>query len=225
MKYKTLLFDLDNTIMDFSKNEVRSLNELFTKFNIELTKEVWDTYQHINHGLWRAYESGELSMEDVLFTRFSKTMAEFNIDVDGVAFENQYRINLGLGSELMDNAIEVLEKLVKTHRLYVVTNGVQETQRSRMESADLNKYFIRVFDSESIGVQKPSSAFFDHVKANIENFEDCSTLIIGDSLTTDIKGGRDANLDTCLITSNGTTTLQSQSTYVIHNLLELLAIA
>ena len=225
MKYKTLLFDLDNTIMDFSKNEVRSLNELFTKFNIELTKEVWDTYQHINHGLWRAYESGELSMEDVLFTRFSKTMAEFNIDVDGVAFENQYRINLGLGSELMDNAIEVLEKLVKTHRLYVVTNGVQETQRSRMESADLNKYFIRVFDSESIGVQKPSSAFFDHVKANIENFEDCSTLIIGDSLTTDIKGGRDANLDTCLITSNDTTTLQSQSTYVIHNLLELLAIA
>ncbi len=224
MKYKTLLFDLDNTILDFSKNELRSMTELFKSFNLELTSEIWDTYQRINHGLWRAYERGEITINDVLFTRFSKTLAEFNIDADGIAFENQYRINLGFGAELMDNAIEVLDKLSQSHRLYVVTNGVRKTQLQRMKSADLNKYFITVFDSESLGIQKPAKEFFDHVKSNIENFDDATTLIIGDSLGTDIKGGRDANLDTCLITFDEISSCEAQSTYVIHNLIELLNI-
>ena len=225
MKYKTLLFDLDNTILDFSKNEIRSMNELFDSFQIELTQEIWDTYQRINHGMWRAYENSEMTMDEVLYTRFSKTMAELNVEVDGCAFENQYRINLGKGDELMDNAHEVLTALSKTHRLYVVTNGVRKTQLERMATADLTKYFINIFDSESINYQKPCKEFFDHVKSHIENFEDCSTLIIGDSLTTDIKGGRDAHLDTCLITNKNITPTDSNSTYVIHNLKELLDIA
>ncbi len=223
MKYTTILFDIDNTILDFDANELCSLKLLLSNFGYTFNQEFFDIYHKINRGLWDKYEKGIITIEEVVFTRFQKAMNKLGYEIDGVAFEKEYRRLLGEGHQLMPNAIEVLEKLHKTHDLYIVTNGVHETQIKRLIDSNTMKYFKDIFDSETLGVQKPFSGFFTKVKNSIASFEDSKTLLVGDSLNTDILGGNNSNLDTCHIVRSKSQTFSNEivPTYRIENLTEL----
>jgi 2-haloacid dehalogenase len=197
MNYKIILFDLDDTLLDFGANEIESLNKLFKQHGYALTDEVFGIYNSINKQLWADYEDGKITLDQVLYTRFSKTLLQLGDQVDGIEWENGYREHLGNGHQLIEDAIEVCDLLSKTHRLFIVTNGVTKTQIKRLEMSGLYNYFEDVFVSHSIGFQKPKKEFFDHVKNHIIGFDANETLIIGDSLNSDIKGGNLAGIDTC----------------------------
>lgn len=83
-----------------------------------------------------------------------------------------------------------------------MTNGVSKTQYQRLTDAKMLGYFKQIFVSEDVGAQKPMKAFFDHVFSHIPNFEKEKTVIIGDSLTSDIKGGNAAGIDTIWFNKN-----------------------
>ncbi len=222
MKYKILLFDLDDTLLDFAANEADSLYKLFTGQGITFTNEIFTLYHSVNKQLWTAYENGIIPLKEVLNTRFSKTMGKLSKTVDGSEWESHYRELLGNGHQLMDGALDVCHTLSKTHRIFVVTNGVTITQVKRLKQSRLYDLFEDIFTSESIGYQKPQKEFFDYVTGHITDFDRKDSLIIGDSLNTDIKGGILAGIDTCWFNKKSQPGSEDiKSTYVISDLHEL----
>ena len=222
MRYKILLFDLDDTLLDFGANEADSLSSLFQQHGYAFTDEIFNTYEDINKKLWSDYEKGKIKLDDVLNSRFSQTLLKLGISGVGHDWENQYRELLGNGSQLIEGALDLCQSLSASHRMFVITNGVTQTQIKRLKQAGLYDFFEDVFDSQSVGFQKPSKEFFDFVTSHINNFDINEALIIGDSLNTDIKGGILAGIDTCWFNKKlQKGSVEIQSTYVISNLTEL----
>lgn len=222
MGYKILLFDLDDTLLDFGANEIDSLTKLFRQHGYTFSEELFQVYNSVNKQLWADYENGKIVLDDVLNSRFSQTMLRLGKVVDGVEWENQYRELLGNGCQHMEGALEVCQSLSSSHRLFVVTNGITRTQIKRLKQSGLYDFFEDIFDSQSIGYQKPSKEFFDYVMSHIKDFNKKEALIIGDSLNTDIKGGLLSGIDTCWMNraaKKGSADIQS--TYTITSLVEL----
>lgn len=200
MGYRILLFDVDNTLLDFDANEAESFRSMLEEVGESWTEEIYETYKNLNTRLWRSIERNEITVEEGVNRRFSDLMAYYGKEVDGRQWESVYRRHLNQGIQEMPQVHQVLGRLRKEgYELYVITNGVEETQVSRMSRSGLDKYFRRLFISGAIGAGKPSKEFFDYVKDHIEKFCEKDALVIGDSLTSDIKGGIDAGIDTCWV--------------------------
>lgn len=222
MSYKILLFDLDDTLLDFSANEAVSLNKLFQQHGYTFSDELFQLYNSVNKQLWANYENGDILLDDVLNSRFSETMLRMGKVVDGTQWENIYRELLGNGSQLIEGALEVCRNLSVSHRLIVITNGIAKTQIKRMKQSGLYEFFEAIFDSQSIGFQKPSKEFFNHVISHTKDFNKKEALIIGDSLSTDIKGGLQSGIDTCWFNRKSRKcSTEIRSTYTVTSLIEL----
>lgn len=222
-KYKYLLFDVDGTLLDFDKAEQYALEYTFRHYDISLTYEINQRYEEINKKLWKDFENGLIDKKTVVYSRFVLLFKEFNIPVDGIAFEDDYQKALGQGYFVLPHTIEVLSALYQKYPLYVVTNGVSQTQYSRLEGTDIKKYFQNIFVSEDIGHQKPSKEYFDYCFKNIDKIDLSKTLIIGDSLSSDIQGGINAGINTCWFNPNHLDKPEAMPiNYEIHDLRELL---
>ncbi|OUQ30367.1 YjjG family noncanonical pyrimidine nucleotidase [Massilimicrobiota sp. An134] len=222
-KYKYLLFDVDGTLLDFDKAEQHALEYTFRHYDIPLTYEINQRYEEINKKLWKDFENGLIDKKTVVYSRFVLLFKEFNIPVDGIAFEDDYQKALGQGYFVLPHTIEVLSALYQKYPLYVVTNGVSQTQYSRLEGTDIKKYFQNIFVSEDIGHQKPSKEYFDYCFKNIDKIDLSKTLIIGDSLSSDIQGGINAGINTCWFNPNHLDKPEAMPiNYEIHDLRELL---
>lgn len=204
MKYDVILFDADDTLLDFGKAEQAALTQVFEEFHLPLTEEIREGYLEINHGLWKALERGEIEKPQVLARRFQDTFAKFGIPgpADG-SFEARYQILLGEGAYLVDGAVELLTELKRDFRLAIVTNGVTATQTSRLRLCGLDRIIPDVFISEKIGVAKPQQGFFDAVFAALGEPDRSRVLIVGDSLTSDMRGGEIAGIDSCWYNPKG----------------------
>lgn len=221
--YKTLLFDLDDTLLDFGATEEEALHKLFTEQNMTLTPQIKAHYKKLNDRLWKAFELGEIEREQLVNTRFSILFKEYGLQVDGAALERKYREFLNEGHHLIDGAFELVKKLAEhPFDLYIVTNGDSFTQKKRLADSKLLPYFQDVFISDEVGFQKPKKEFFDHVFGRIAPFEKEQTLIIGDSLTSDITGGNGVGIDTCWINPNSKENhTEIVPTYEIQHIMEL----
>lgn len=225
MKYKTLLFDVDDTLLDFKKNEEVSIQKLFDYVGCPLTEEIFERYKRINHQLWASFECGEITKDEVIGTRFQQLFKELSVDITGKEVENYYQEQLSNGVYMFEGAYELCETLSKQFDLYIVTNGIAYTQYKRLKSAGLDKLFKAIFVSEEVGYQKPDIQFFHRVFDQIQSFEKENTLIIGDSLTSDILGGNNAGIDTCWFNKRKLDEHELiKATYEIHSLNEILDI-
>ncbi|MDN3953773.1 YjjG family noncanonical pyrimidine nucleotidase [Sporolactobacillus laevolacticus] len=224
-QYKSLFFDVDDTLLDFGAAEDLALNLLFEDQNLPLTTEIESYYKKMNKGLWNDFENGKIARDELVNTRFSKLFKAFGKEVDGVAMERNYRRFLREGHQLVHGAYPLIDALSNKFDLYIVTNGVAETQRKRLHDAGLAPYFRDVFVSEDTGYHKPDKEFFDYVFARVPHFEKREGLIIGDSLISDIHGGNQAGLDTCWFNAgNKINKLNEQPTYEIDQLKQLYSI-
>lgn len=222
MKYRILLFDLDDTLLDFGANEIDSLNKLFQQHGYTFSEEICRVYHSVNKQLWSDYENGKIGLDKVLNSRFSETMVRLGKVVDGAEWERQYRELLGNGCQQMEGALELCQSLSASHRLFVITNGITKTQLKRLQQSGLYEFFEDIFTSQSIGFQKPSIEFFNYVTSHIKDFNQKETLIIGDSLNTDIKGGLLSGIDTCWFNRKSLEhSVEIQSTYTVTDLAEL----
>ncbi|EKN67917.1 YjjG family noncanonical pyrimidine nucleotidase [Schinkia azotoformans] len=196
-RYKTLLFDVDDTLLDFGAAESAALRQLFKEQKLTLTPEIESHYKKFNKGLWWSYEAGEISRDELLNSRFSKFFREYGQEVDGILLEKRFRSYLREGYQLINGAFELIKDLEKEFDLYIITNGVSETQDKRLRASGLHPLFKNVFVSDDIGYQKPRKEFFDYVFSRIPKFTEKQSLVIGDSLGSDIKGAELAGLDSC----------------------------
>ena len=133
MKYTTLLFDVDNTLLDFDANEEESFRSMMLELGETYTDEWYQTYKRINTRLWKRMEKKELSIEEVVNNRFAIFMRHYGREVDGQQWEKVYRRYLNRGIQQIPHVHQVLSELKKSYRLYVITNGMEETQEFRME--------------------------------------------------------------------------------------------
>ncbi len=195
--FQTILLDLDDTILDFGAAERVAIAKAFAQVGLEPTNALIERYSEINIGQWEAFERGEISRDEVLTRRFELLFDELGVEIDAQYCEDIYRGYLGIGHYFVDGAVELLEYLAPKYDLYIASNGVAATQNTRLESANISRYFKGIFISETTGHHKPEKEYFDYCFARIENFDPDKTLIVGDSLTSDIKGGLTAGIHTC----------------------------
>ncbi|MEG0471655.1 MAG: YjjG family noncanonical pyrimidine nucleotidase [Solibacillus sp.] len=196
-QYQFLLFDLDDTLLDFNAAEQLALPKLFEAHQFPLTEEVHRVYKEINKGLWHALEEGEITQQELMATRFAKTFEALGKKVDGQALDIEFRSYLAESKVLVDGAFQLIQSLAPNYELYITSNGILDTQKKRMQVTGLAPYFKQVFVSEETGSQKPMKSFFDYVFERIPQFDPERTMIIGDSYSADIVGGAGAGIDTC----------------------------
>lgn len=226
MKYGILLFDADNTVLDFDRSEDQALSQAFAECGLFFDQTVLKTYRKNNIAQWQRYERGEISRDEVLLNRFVFTLDELCLNFSNIdMLAELYEKHLHKGFFVVPHAEEVLQQLQKHCRLYIVSNGVLSIQNSRMAGSGLEKYFLKRFISEEIGVPKPSVEFFRRSFAQIDDFDKASALVIGDSLTSDIQGGINAGVDTCWFNPQGVANNSAAvPTYEISDLRQLLKI-
>ena len=191
-----LLLDLDDTILDFHKAERIALSKTIRQFGVEPTEEVLNRYHQINKWHWEQLELGIMTRAEVLVNRFGALFQELGIDVEPAACAKSYEHNLSVGHYFLPGAEEAVKQLHENYRLFLVSNGTAAVQHGRLTSAGLYPYFEQVFISQEIGFNKPDKAFLDRCFDRISGFAPDRALMVGDSLTSDIKGGVNAGLTT-----------------------------
>lgn len=194
-----LFLDLDDTILDFKKAEHIAIGKTIASFGVEPTEQVRQRYSQINKAHWEMLERKELTREQVLVGRFDMLFRELGVQVNAVDCARRYEDNLSIGHYFLPGALEALESLSKKYRLFLTSNGTAKVQAGRLASANISHFFEKIFVSQQIGANKPDIAYFDGCIAQIPNFCREQTMIVGDSLSSDIQGGINAGLKTCWV--------------------------
>ena len=197
---KYLFLDLDNTILDFNKAEAIAIRKTMRQFGLEPTDALAARYSQINDLHWKALERGEMTRDQVVVGRFAAFFGEQGIEVDAPTVAKTYETFLSQGHFFLPGAEEaVKEKLYGKYKLYLASNGTAVVQKGRMTSADLYPYFEESFVSQELGYNKPSPEYFRAAFARIPGFDPSECIMVGDSLTGDILGGKNAGLRTVWI--------------------------
>lgn len=201
---KVILWDLDNTIIDFPSSEKDALISTFKYFNlINLDDEKIKRYSSINHNYWKKLELNEVEKSFMLTQRFKDFFLSENIEFyDFEEFNYQYQIRLGDTIVFNDNAYEIISILKKEYKQYIVTNGTALSQQNKLNKSNLLDIIDDVFISDNIGYEKPNINFFNHVFSNIDFDSTEEIIIIGDSLSGDIQGANNANIKCCWYNPN-----------------------
>lgn len=200
---KNLLLDLDDTLLDFKKAEAIAIRDAFVDLGIEPSDENVALYSKINRSCWAKLELGEYTREEVLHKRFDILFAHLGITGDAHEAQKIYERNLSKGAFYLPGAKELLNELYGKYRLYLATNGIVNVQTPRIESSGIGKYFTDIFVSEKIGYNKPDKRFFDEAFSQIDGFSKDETIIVGDGLESDIKGGINAGIKTVYFNPRG----------------------
>lgn len=198
-----LLLDLDDTILDFHKAEQIAIAKTIRDFGLEPTEQVLHRYHLINKWHWEQMELGKLTRAEVLENRFGVLFEEFNVDANKAACAKAYERNLSQGHYFLPGAEEAVDRLSKKYRLFLASNGTASVQKGRMTSANLYRFFEKVFVSQEIGHNKPSLEYFEAAFSQIPGFDKSKCLMVGDSLTSDIRGGINAGIKTCWVNPEG----------------------
>lgn len=200
---RNVLFDLDDTLFDFHKAEKIALTKTLVHFGIDPTEETLALYSTINAAHWKRLELGEISREEVKVGRYRELFETIGVECDPVKVTAYYESMLAIGHYFMPGAPELLEELYRKYRLYIVSNGTAKVQEGRIGSSGITKYMDGIFISQILGANKPDKQFFDICFAEIPDFLLSETVIIGDSLSSDIKGGINAGITTVWFNPKG----------------------
>ncbi len=218
-RYTTVLFDADNTLLDFNRSEREALCDALSQMNVTPCDEMMEAYSRINQSFWKKLERGEITKAALREARFTVFCEAFGLAVDTAALALAYTDALATKSYLLAGAEQTCAALAPHARLCIITNGLKSVQEGRFDISPLKPLFSQVFISEELGCEKPGLAYFDAVAAALEDFDPQKTLVVGDSLSSDIQGGINAGLDTCWFNPQGAPVPQDMSiTYVISRL-------
>ena len=198
MRYTTILFDADDTLFDFKKAEYTALDDTLNEYNIPHSDCDIAEYSVINERTWKSFERGEIRRSEIGITRFGAFLKYIGrSDIDTVSFNKQYSEHLSHNCFLFNGTISLLDALKPLYSMYMITNGTSRVQHGRLDDSGIGRYFNGVFISDDIGLSKPDREYFDYVLDRVDEKDISKILIVGDSLTSDIKGGIDSGIDTC----------------------------
>ncbi len=219
-----LFLDLDDTILDFHKAERIAISKTIREFGVEPAEEILQLYHGINKWHWEQLELGKLTRAEVLVNRFGMLFEKLGVEVDAPKCAKVYEQNLSTGHWFLPGAEEAVDRLHKKYRLFLASNGTAVVQKGRMTSANLYRFFEKTFVSQEIGYNKPSKAYFDACFAQIPDFDPEKAVMVGDSLSSDIKGGINAGIKTVWVNPEHKTSGDVKPDYEIEALSQLEAL-
>lgn len=198
-KIKTILWDVDGTLLDFDSAECAAIRTLFSELHLgECTDAMLERYHDINISFWQRLERNEISKEQVLLGRFEQFFDEYGISTDIVVdFNARYQLTLGDTIVFRDDSLNIVKSLKGKVKQYVVSNGTIAAQTKKLDRSKLGEQMDGIFLSEELGVEKPNVEFFEQVLSFIHEDDYSTVLIVGDSLTSDIQGGMNMGIRTC----------------------------
>ncbi len=193
-----ILFDADNTLFDFTKSAKFSFSKTLEYFGIIEEATHLETYEKVNALCWQQFENKEITAIELRKKRFHLFFKEIGLNHNPLEANSFYLQSLSKTKFLIDGAIELLDKIRALEiKMVIITNGLKEVQRSRIQEANLTHYFHEIVVSDEIGHAKPQSEFFEYTHLKIGNPSKDKMLVVGDSLHSDIKGGNNYGIDTC----------------------------
>ena len=221
-KYSVLLADLDNTLLDFSSSERIAVSRLLEHYGGATEKALID-YPSYNDSLWKQLERGEITRKQLVQTRFAGFFKRHGINGDGAEAATLYQKYLSESAIWMQGAEELLIRCRGKVKVYIISNGIAAVQLPRVRSSGIDKLTDGHFISEIVGYDKPNIRYFEKISTEIPEFDRNKTLVLGDSLTADIAGGKAFGCDTCLFDRYGkyVSTGENRPDFVIHDLSEL----
>ncbi len=221
-KYSVLLADLDNTLFDFSASERIAITKLLSRYG-PVSEQLLDKYSAFNDSLWKRLEKGEITRKQLIATRFTEFFSSQGINGDGAEAAPLYEKYLSETAVWLYGAKKLLLRCRGKIRVYIISNGLASVQFPRVQASGIDKITDGHFISELVGYNKPDIRYFEAVGESIPGFSKAETLVLGDSLTADIKGGAEFGCDTCLYDRFSSYTGESgiKPDFVIHKLSEL----
>lgn len=202
MALKAILFDFDDTLINYEASEEYGLREAFEKYGIPMRDEYIEIYKEENRKLWKAIEMGEISTAELRVRRFERLLERlgFQTGVTAERLGETYLHFFAQAGELEEGARELLSWLHE-HRdgikKAIITNGFTDTQRKRIGVTELGEFFDDIFISDEMGAKKPDALIFERVMKKLEMENPSEVLIVGDNLVSDIMGGKTYGLHTC----------------------------
>jgi YjjG family noncanonical pyrimidine nucleotidase len=225
MRYKWIIFDADGTLFDYDKAESSAIKSTIEQFGFQYLPEYLPVYRTCNKQLWDAFELGNVTIENLKVQRFELFLQTIALEADAHHFSDHYLHHLSKGAHLISGAKKLLHNLSGKVGLILMTNGIKEVQRSRLSLSPIQSFFSDIIISDEVGVAKPDRKIFEIALHNMSITDKRSILMVGDNLTSDIKGGIDFGIDTCwynpkCLDNNH----QIKATYEIRNLEDLMPI-
>ena len=195
---KTILWDLDNTLIDFDVAEKNAIKSLFAKYNLgPCTDSMLKEYDKINEAYWKKFEKKEVDKKLGLVQRYVDFFNVYNLD-NSIAsrFNDEYQLALGDTIIYLDDSYNIVKSLKGKVRQCLVSNGTTAAQRNKLKKSKFDELVDDVFLSDEIGFEKPSAEFFDYVFDKIGVTDKSEVIIVGDSISSDIQGGENAGIKT-----------------------------
>ena len=174
----TVLFDLDNTLLDFNKAEKMAVERTLREMGVTPDERMLKRYSELNLAQWHLLEQGKITRSQVKVQRYVNLFREYHIEGDPAEAAKVYEAYLAIGHYYVEGAEELLKHLSEKYRLYMVTNGTFSVQKGRIKSAGMRPYFKDIFISEEIGYDKPGKAYFDYCFSRISNSERTPLLLV-----------------------------------------------
>lgn len=225
--YKIILFDLDDTLIDTEKTKNKILIEIFKKRGYILGKRELQICEETNKQIWREYDKGIITLEQLYDTRFKKMFNNIGYDIEekSIEIEDEYKREQRKNIKLIPGAENLCKILSQKCDIYIITNGKKEYQWKKIEAVGLEKYVKGIFASSEMRKPKPSIEFYEDIKDRIRKMNNENTLIVGNSLKVDIQFGINSRVDTVWYNpENEKNETDIKSTYEIHKLEEILNI-
>ena len=216
-----VFIDIDDTLLDFTKCANDAIKSACNKFGVPYTTTLVDTFHPINLDLWHRLEKKEVTKEKLFDTRFQIVFDKLGIKADGIAFETAFRENFHESAILVDGARDLLEYLRSKYKVYVASNASMHQQTNRMKRAELDGYIDGYFVSEEIGFPKPQKEFFDACFKALPDVKPQDVVMIGDSLSADIKGACEYGLKTIWYNHRNEPTAGVKCDYIVSRLSEI----
>lgn len=218
---QNILFDLDETLLDFKRSESRALSNMLRHIGVEPTEKVISRYSEINKSRWKLLEQGLLTRQQVKESRYEILFAELGVEYSAAEATAYYEDQLSQKGFVFPDTIKLLETLHGRYRMYIVSNGGSNVQSGRLADSGIGKYFEDIFISEDAGAEKPSREFFDYCFGRRPEIKADETVIIGDSLTSDIQGGLNAGIRTIWFNPDGQQAADIHPDYEVKTLMEI----
>jgi YjjG family noncanonical pyrimidine nucleotidase len=224
MRYTTLIFDLDHTLFDFDASVDAAFTATLVRAGVVGSNGHRATFAEINTSLWKRVERGELTPDQVGTMRFERLVEQIGVGADPHAMAADYVAGLGANGDLYPGARELLDELAPHATMALLSNGIGKVARAKVARLDLDRYFDAIVVSGEVGVAKPHGAIFDIVFERLGHPDKATTLMIGDSLTSDVRGGAGYGIDTCWYAPEAPAGAASDATYRVTRLEEIPAV-
>ncbi|MEQ8362853.1 MAG: YjjG family noncanonical pyrimidine nucleotidase [Cyclobacteriaceae bacterium] len=196
-----MIFDLDHTLWDYDKNCAEALGELYEvkrlkEKGVDSFDNLLEVFMEMNMQMWDQYDLGIIQRDVIRYQRFHRILLKLGVDDYSLSLEmsSEYVALSPTKKNLLPNAMIVLDYLREKYNMLIITNGFDDIQATKLSSSGISNYFDSVITSETAGHKKPAKEIFEYAMKK-GSYQPNEVIMIGDNLNTDIKGARNASID------------------------------